>query len=211
MNFTPIDMATWPRQQYFYYFTKMAPMGFTVNAKLDISRTQEALHARDLRFFPAYLYVTSKVLATMPEFRIGTNNDGQLGYFDVLNPSYTIIHENHQISSCWSAYTEDFATFYARVEADEALAAKATGPMGKPDQPVNSFEAGMMPWLHFDGYTPLPTNGLPNFQPVLQAGRYADGQLPLSITAHHAVADGYHVSELFNRLQDAFDHPDWLN
>ncbi len=210
MTFTPIDMATWPRQQTFYYFTKLAPMSFTLSAKLDISATKAALHARHLRFFPAYLYVTSKVLTTIPEFRICRDASGQLGYFDQLNPAYTVIHEDHQISGCWSDYTADFATFYARVEADEAQAAQATGPVGKADQPANSFEAGMLPWLHFDSYTPLPANGLPNFQPVLQAGRYVDGQMPLSITANHAVADGYHVSELFTRLQQAFTTPDWL-
>jgi chloramphenicol O-acetyltransferase type A len=141
---------------------------------------------------------------------MGRDEAGQLGYFDVVHPTYTIIHADHQISSCWSAYTANFAAFYARVEADEAQAAQATGPVGKPDQPANRFEAGMLPWLHFDSYTPMPAAGLSTFQPVLQAGKYLDGQMPLSITVNHAVADGYHVSELFRRLQAAFETPDWL-
>ncbi|MCP9614825.1 hypothetical protein [Levilactobacillus brevis] len=28
---TPIDQATWARREYFYYFTKMMPTGFTLN------------------------------------------------------------------------------------------------------------------------------------------------------------------------------------
>jgi chloramphenicol O-acetyltransferase type A len=33
--------------------------------------------------------------------------------------------------------------------------------------------------------------------------------MPLSITANHAVADGYHVSDLLNQLQQAFNQPIW--
>lgn len=213
MDFTPIDMASWPRQQYFYYFTKMNPMSFTLTATLDITATHQATHARGLRFFPAYLYATSMVLAASRDFRVGYV-DERLGYFAALHPSYTVIHPDHTISSCWTAYQPDFAAFYAAVAADEAVAAHAQGPVGKPDQPANCFEAGMLPWLHFDSYTPQPVNGLQAFTPVLQAGRYEEfaGRLlmPLSITANHAVVDGYHVSQLFQALQHAFDAPTWL-
>ncbi|KRL43822.1 CatA-like O-acetyltransferase [Lacticaseibacillus manihotivorans] len=213
MTFTPIDMATWQRQQYFYYFTKMAPMSFTISAKIDITMTYEELHAQGLGFFPGYLYLTSKVLTTMPEFRIGSNGDGQLGYFNQLNPSYTVMHEDHTITSCWSDYTPDFKTFVQHVQTDCQAALQVNGPVGKPDQPVNSFEAGMLPWVHFDSYTPMPVNGLPSFAPVLQAGQWqvVDGRrlMPLSITANHAVADGYHVTNLLNQLQHAFNQPTW--
>ena len=213
MTFTSIDLATWSRQQYFYYFTKMAPMSFTISAKIDITNTYDDLHAQGLGFFPGYLYLTSKVLTMMPEFRIGRNVEGQLGYFDQLNPSYTVMHEDHTITSCWSEYTPDFKMFVQCVQTDSLAALQVNGPVGKPDQPANSFEAGMLPWVHFDSYTPIPVNGLPSFAPVLQAGQWqvVDGRrlMPLSITANHAVADGYHVSELFSRLQHNFAEPNW--
>ncbi len=213
MTFTPIDLATWPRQQYFYYFTKVAPMSFTISAKIDITNTYDELHEQGLGFFPGYLYLTSKVLTTMPEFRIGRNAEGQLGYFDQLNPSYTVMHNDHTITSCWSEYTPAFKTFVQRVDDDSQAAPQASGPVGKADQPSNSFEAGMLPWVHFDSYTPMPVNGLANFAPVLQAGQWQvdNGRrlMPLSITANHAVADGYHVSDLLNQLQQAFNQPIW--
>lgn len=53
MTFTPIDMATWPRQQYFYYFTKMAPMSFTISAKIDITNAYDELHEQGVGFSPA--------------------------------------------------------------------------------------------------------------------------------------------------------------
>ena len=213
MTFTSIDLATWSRQQYFYYFTKMAPMSFTISAKIDITNTYDDLHAQGLGFFPGYLYLTSKVLTTMSEFRIGRNAEGQLGYFNQLNPSYTVMHEDHTITSCWSEYTSNFKIFAQRVHADSEAALQVNGPVGKPDQPVNNFEAGMLPWVNFDSYTPMPINGLPSFAPVLQAGQWqvVDGRrlMPLSITANHAVADGYHVSKLFSRLQHNFAEPNW--
>lgn len=30
MNFYPIDLKTWPRAQMFYYFSQMAPTGYSI-------------------------------------------------------------------------------------------------------------------------------------------------------------------------------------
>ena len=39
LEFTPLDLQTWPRRDYFYYFTKMMPTGFTINMDVDITAT----------------------------------------------------------------------------------------------------------------------------------------------------------------------------
>ena len=36
-------------------------------------------------------------------------------------------------------------------------------------------------------------------------------ELPLSVTVHHAVTDGWHLKQFLDRLQDSMDHPEtWL-
>ncbi|MGN0674661.1 MAG: CatA-like O-acetyltransferase, partial [Oscillospiraceae bacterium] len=37
MNFTPIDLKSWPRGQVFYYFSKMAPTGYSLTVNMDVS------------------------------------------------------------------------------------------------------------------------------------------------------------------------------
>ena len=37
MNFTPIDLQTWPRGQMFNYFSQMAPTGYSMTVQVDVT------------------------------------------------------------------------------------------------------------------------------------------------------------------------------
>ncbi|MFC6260197.1 chloramphenicol acetyltransferase [Levilactobacillus fujinensis] len=212
---TPIDLTTWSRREYFYYFTKMMPTGFTVNVDLDITATQDWLRKHDYKFNPTYLYLVSKVMARFPEFRIGREND-QLVRYEVLHPSYTIFHEDdHTISNLWTAYDPDFATFYQNYLDDISTYGNQHTPAPKQSQSANLYMIGSLPWTNFTSYVPLPFTPLQTFFPIIQAGKFTEHAdnwtMPLSVTIHHAVADGYHVSQLLAMIQTAFHDPtEWL-
>ena len=215
-TFTPIDQTTWPRREVFYYFTKLTPTGFSLTVDLDITATLQWTRAHHVSFNASYLYLVSRILTQHPEMRIGRLND-QLGTFDVLHPSYTVLHADHTMANLWTAYDPDFTVFHQRYQDDLAQYGDQAQLMPKPPLSPNLFTIGSLPWVHFTNYTPLPLTSLNTFFPIFQAGKFAQDaqgawQLPLSITIHHAVADGYHVSALFNDLQAAFTQPDgYLN
>ena len=39
--FTPIDLNTWPRREMFYYFSKMAPTGYSLTVSMDVTKLRE--------------------------------------------------------------------------------------------------------------------------------------------------------------------------
>ncbi|MDD6024872.1 MAG: CatA-like O-acetyltransferase [Oscillospiraceae bacterium] len=43
MKFTPIDLQTWPRGQMFYYFSKMAPTGYSMTVHVDVTELRKTL------------------------------------------------------------------------------------------------------------------------------------------------------------------------
>lgn len=72
----------------------------------------------------------------------------------------------------------------------------------------------MLPWIQFTNYSPIPYAPM-NYFPVLQAGKYYDKDgkkmMPLSITVHHAVANGYHVGLFLEKFQNAMKNPaQWM-
>ncbi|CAJ1227807.1 chloramphenicol acetyltransferase CAT [Levilactobacillus zymae] len=212
-HFTPIEMATWPRREYFYYFTKLAPMGFTVTVTLDVTATLAWSRAHHVKFNAVYLYLVSRILTDHPEFRVVRDPETeQLVTYDVVHPSYTVIHPDHTISNLWTAYESDFTAFYQNYLADLDQYGAVPGPMPKAPQSPNLFTIGSLPWLDFTSYTPLPFTPLTTYTPVFQAGKFTthDEQitLPLSLTVHHAVSDGYQASALLNELQAAFRQPE---
>lgn len=218
-NFHSIDIKTWPRSQYFYYFTKMLPTGFNLNAEIDVTAAYYALKKQNKKFFPAYLFLTTKLINKEPYFKIAYQNE-QLGYYEVLNPSYACFHEDDQtMSNMWTVYDEDFNTFYNNYIEDQKQYGKNHGILAKPEMPpANSFMVGVIPWISFKSYSPIPFGfgEITNFFPILEAGKFYEKDnkllMPLSMTVHHAIADGYQVSAFFNALQVEMNYPEnWMN
>ena len=62
MKFTPIDITTWPRGQMFYYFSKMAPTGYSLTVEVDVTELMQKLRMRNRKFFPTYLWLVTTCL-----------------------------------------------------------------------------------------------------------------------------------------------------
>ena len=214
-EFRPINRDTWDRKQYFYYFTKMLPTGYNLNVEEDITSTYSMIKKAGKKFFPAYLYLASRLITQQQEFRIA-EHDNQLGYYEVLHPSYAIFHEDDKTMSCmWTEYDPDFNTFYKNYMEDQKQYAGNHGILAKQDIPNNNYMVGMLPWTQFTNYTPIPYGSGNNYFPVLQAGKFFDKDdrkmMPFSISVHHAVADGYHVGLFLKKFQEGMLHPEeWI-
>lgn len=215
--FHSINLDDWDRKQYFYYFTKMLPTGFSISVEVDITNTYNMIKKQNRKFFPAYLYVTSKLVAEQKEFRI-SNMNGQLGYYEVLHPSYACFHQDDKtMSNMWTEYDPNFEMFYHNYMADQMQYANNHGILAKPDMPPqNNCMVGMLPWIQFNSYSPIPFANSNSYFPVIQAGKFFDVEdkkmMPLSITVHHAVADGYHVSEFLEKFKMHMAYPeDWIH
>ncbi|WP_338661000.1 chloramphenicol acetyltransferase [Paraclostridium sordellii] len=215
-NFNKINLDEWNRFQYFYYFTKMLPTGYNISINIDITNTYNMIKRLGKKFFPAYLYVSSRVISEHEEFRIA-NLDNELGYYEVLHPSYSAFHNDDKtISSIWTEYSSNFEKFYNNYMEDQDKYANNHGIMAKSEMsPQNSCMIGMIPWIEFSSYTPVTYAPINNFFPVIQAGKFfeKDGRkmMPLSISVHHAVADGYHIGLFLEDFQKYMNYPEeWI-
>lgn len=215
-KFHKINLNEWKRAKHFYYFTKMLPTGYSISVNIDISSTYNMIKKDNKKFFPAYLYVASRVLSEQQEFRVASL-DNELGYYEVLHPSYSIFHKDDGIiSNMWTEYDPDFRIFYDNYIDDQNKYASNHEIMAKAEMPpANTCMIGMLPWIEFSSYTPIPYAPINSFLPVIQAGKFFDKDgkkmMPLSITVHHAVADGYHVGMFFDKFQEYMSHPEaWI-
>lgn len=111
-EFHPIDMQTWPMAQAFHYYTRIAPTSYTINVNMDVTILRRELKKRGYKFFPAYLYLATRVISNQQELRIHVK-DGVLGYWDTLTPAYPQFHADDKTTSLlWTEYNEKFAYFY---------------------------------------------------------------------------------------------------
>lgn len=211
--FQIIDQNNWPRVQMYYYFSQMAPTGFSMTVDVDVTKLVNAVKQRGIKFFPAYLWLVTHNLNKQIEFKCAIK-DGELGYYDVLAPLYPTWHENAKtFSLMWIEYNEDFRTFYDGYIENQKKYGENKGVLSRPDlPPANAYTVSSVPWIDFQHVAIHSYENKPYYFPSVEAGRYHEVKdkllMPLSITCHHATTDGYHVSEFIKSLQKGMDHFD---
>ena len=209
MNFTPIDMKSWYRIQTFSYFSQMAPTTYSLTVNVDVTKLRQVLKSRDMKFYPAYLWLVTRHLNEQQEFKIA-EKDGKIGYYDTLTPFYAIFHnDDHSFSMIWQEYSEDLNAFYAGYIENHEKYSSQHGFLGRPElPPPNAYTVSCMPWVSFTHFSVHSDNNN-YFFPSVEAGKFIEKEdttlLPLSITCHHATTDGYHIKTFLDALQISMD------
>lgn len=135
-----LDPEKWERQKHFEYYMQMIPCGYTVTVRLDVENLYQQVKKCGLKFYPAFIYCTGKVVNEKREFKMGVDQEGRPGYFDVMHPNFTIFHkDDHTFSDIWSYYNDDFQTCYQNIINDMETYKDVKGPKGKEGQPPNFF------------------------------------------------------------------------
>lgn len=211
MNFTPVDLAAWPRREVFYYFSRMAPTGYSLTTELDVTALRRTLKETNLKFFPAYLWLVTRRLNQQEEFKLA-EQEGVLGTYDVLTPLYAAFHSDTKtFSLMWTPFQEDFSGFYQAYLENQAAYGDNHGILAQPQTPPppNAYTVSCVPWVTFSHFAVHSYENKPYYFPSVEAGKIfsRDGAqlLPLSITCHHAATDGYHIHRFLEGLQEDMD------
>ena len=203
MAFQLIDMASWPRREFYEHFIKEVVCTYSAVVNIDIT----ALKGQKL--YPAMIWLLTKTVNDMPEFRTVLTSDGP-GIYDDMHPMYTVFNkENKNFSGIWSYFSEDYGAFLKNYEADTAQYSQSTRYAPKEGTPPNSFNISMVPWLEFASFNINVYDEGRFLLPIFTMGKFfeRDGKrfLPLAIQVHHAVCDGYHLGLFVEKLQGHID------
>ncbi|WP_028775540.1 type A chloramphenicol O-acetyltransferase [Shimazuella kribbensis] len=214
MKFHPIDQENWDRKPYFdHYITQKCT--FSLTANIEITSLLAQLRIQKKKFYPAFLYMVSKVLNAHVAFRTCFDDKGRLGYWSQMNPSFTIFHkETHTFSALWTAFSEDFPVFHDNYQVDIAEYGDHDAFFPKRES-SNVFPVSMIPWVSFTGFNLNLKQDNDYLLPIFTGGRFFQQEnkvlFPLSIQVNHAVCDGYHVSLFINEVQKlAYHWGSWM-
>lgn len=207
MNFKKIDIGSWDRKENYTWFTTKNRCKINMTMNIDVTKLVWIIKEKKLRCYPTFTYIASKVLNANDEFKMNYDEDGNLGIYDVIYPRYPIFHESDKrISILWTEYSDDFKVFYDRFINDINTYGEKRSMCAKGPFPPNCFDMSSLPWSSFTSFScPVLDNKI-WLSPFVMVGRFfeSDGKilLPVSMTIHHAVCDGYHVSKFFNEFQE---------
>ena len=152
-------------------------------------------------FTPAMIYLVTKTLNRIENFKMFKDKYGYLCAWDKIIPNYTIFHnDDHTLSDCWTDFSEDFDTFYPNILKDMATAATKKGIVPKEGQPT-IFTVYL---ARHGQHLPVMAESLmanllffPNctWESIRHGGKML---MPVNITIAHAVADDIMWDYSFN-------------
>ena len=212
--FHPFDRETWPRSAHFDYYLGVIRCRYNLGADLDMTNLQAFRRSRGLMFFPVMLYVIMRAVNGREEFRMTLGPHGEPGFWDVVHPCYTLFHpENETFTDIWSEYSADFSRFYDTVTQDMARYRHVTGTIkARASEPPNICPVSSLPWLTFTHFAQDSCGDNRFLSPLIKFGRYEtrNGRtvIPVSVSVHHAAADGFHTCRLINDMQRMLSEPE---
>jgi chloramphenicol O-acetyltransferase type A len=216
MKFNLIDIEQWKRKPYFEHYLNSVRCTYSMTANIEITDLLQEIKLKNLKLYPTLIYILATVVNNHREFRTCFDENGNLGYWDSMSPSYTIFHkENETFSGIWTEYNESFSFFYNHYLNDIKNYGSIMEFAPKPSEPANTFPVSSIPWVSFTGFNLNVYDDGSYLVPIFTMGKYFDQNnkifIPMSIQVHHAVCDGYHISRFINEVQEiALNSQTWL-
>lgn len=215
MKFNIIDRENWYRKEYFEHFLQQQTT-FSITTEINITVLMKNLKKKNYKLYPAFIFMITKIANSHREFRTSFNQEGNIGYWSEILPSYTIFDKKtNTFSGIWSPNLNRFSDFHSQYEKDVEKYNGTGSLFPKTPIPDNNIPISMIPWSSFTSFNLNINNGGDFLLPIITGGKYTQVKdelfLPISLQIHHAVCDGYHASVFMNDLQRFADESaDWL-
>lgn len=200
-----IDLTDDPRKAHFDYFRSLAYPYVGVTVPVDVTALCALCKARGWSFYLAFLHAATFAADGVPELRRRIL-DGRIVEYDACPSSHTELLDNGAYCYCtlrhdrglpleaWLAYAE---------QTRKACREKAS--IAEDEDVLSEYFISALPWLPYTGLI-QPVAGGDESNPRISWGKFepdAQGRcrMPVSILAHHALADGLHLSRFYENLE----------
>lgn len=204
-----IDMSTWNRKEHFEFYTTFKQPFFNVCATVDVTKTLDFCKLNNLSFFICSLFLLGYTANQIEPFRCRINKN-EIDVHDELEISCTVLNNDESFSFCEFGGCSEFDLFYQQAEQQLAKIKNGYKSLKSSNTTDNKIFCSVLPWLHFTSFSHAQKQSEHDSIPRIVMGKYKDNHneiaMPVSVEVHHALVDGLHVGQYFDKLQLNFNH-----
>jgi len=206
---TLIEIHDPHRKKHMAFFRSMESPHFQLTAQEDIRPLLRWAKARELPFTPLIVWVLSQAAHAIAEFRWRFRGE-QIIEHQWVRPSFTVLTEASEVFSfCTVPFHSDTDRFIR--EAQRVIEQMQKNPSLEDEAEKDDYLfMSSIPWVSFTGLQHAmhhPGDSVPR----ITWGKYYDSGsktlLPLSVQAHHALVDGRHMGNYFERVREIAAEP----
>lgn len=204
-----INIDTWYRKEHFDLYTTFKQPFFNVCATVDVTKTLNYCKENQLSFFICSLFLLGYTANQIEPFRFRINNN-EVNVHDELEISCTVLNSDESFSFGEFGYSSNFDLFYQHADQQLAKIQKGYKTLKATNNRGNEIFCSVLPWLHFTSFSHAQKQSKHDSTPRIVMGKYKtvhnEIAMPVSVEVHHAIVDGLHVGQYFEKLQHNFNH-----
>jgi len=198
-----LDISGWEREEHYRFFSTFTQPFFNVHTELDITPLYRFCKQHKLPVSLAYMHTTVRAVRATENFLLRIEG-GQVIKFSAVDLSTTILKDNNTFSFVHLPHKEDLAAFCSNSAAIIALV-RQSKQMMHGHQGNDVLHMTTLPWFKFNGMeharTIDPDDSVPKFAYGRLEFKNERVLLPMSISVHHGLADGYHIHLLVKEME----------
>lgn len=210
-DFRIIDIEQWERKEQFHFFKGYDNPFFGLTADIEVGKLLEYTRLRGHSFFAAYLYISQLQVNKIKEFRYRIMDDQVVDYAKISAGS-TVLKTNKVFTFCYFNYIKSFKAFEAHVLEQIENCRQPESLLDDHDHNLAQVHYSVIPWVHFRGLSHPRNYGIGDSIPKIVFGKYVSDngstKMPISIEAHHALMDGFHMGQYFEGFQSCANLPE---
>lgn len=205
-----LDIENWNRKELFKHFRTMADPTFGLVADVEVSKTYQLAKEKGDSFFVRYLHACMKAINSVENLKYRIEDD-KVTIYDVINASTTVARPDTTFGFSYFDYSEDFEVFNQNYLEEKERIQNSTNLL-PPRYSLGCIHSSAIPWVSFTGHKEPFSGNKDNSVPQLAFGKLKKEKgkilLPVAINVNHALVDGYHVGQFFEKFQQELDKID---
>lgn len=204
---TYLDIENWNRKLLYEHFRTLQDPTFGLVSDLDVTRLYESAKSRKESFFVRYLHTCLKVINSIENFKYRIE-DEKIAIYNSIHASATIAREDHTFGFSYIEFSEDFQEFYDNFKKEKERISNSK-ELFPPKYSLGCIHCSAIPWVSFTGHKEPVSGNQNDSVPQLAFGKIKDEtnrkKMPVAINVNHALVDGYHVGQFFEKFQLELD------
>ena len=202
-----IDLETFPRRSHYEFFKSYAYPYMGMTANVDVTNLYHAAKERGGSPFLAFLWAAANAANSVPELRQRMVGEGIVEY-DHCDTAHTVALPDGTFVNCRTDCRRSFDEFLVYGKQCQEEAKGRHGFVQPGDDETELIFVSSTPWVTFTQViqpTPIPADS--NVRIVFGKFFEQNGRklMPLAIQVNHALVDGLHVGQFYQKFQELAD------
>ena len=199
-----LDLKNWKRKSQYEFFKTYEDPFFNITSNIEVANLYKYCKKHDLSFSLACLYVAIKCINEVPEFKLRIKND-TIYQFETVNIGATILNDDNTFSFCDFPYQStifEFDTVGKQVIGNHKKGIK----FNPQENELAIVHCSTLPWISFTSikHARKGNEGGKGIPKIVFGKLFTENEIkkiPFSVEVHHALADGFHVGLLLDKMQ----------